>query len=152
VLGPAAKLGFTQQPSPARVGQAISPAVTVAVRDSAGSTITGDTSTVTLTLNGGNFAGGGNTVSAQAVNGVATFSNLVSSTAGSYTLTATDGALTSAVSNQFTIGGTIFYDFNKGAADFASAFALNDQGVAGGNKITWGGSSGLNDGDAGAAS
>ena len=74
-LGPAAKLAFLQQPSAATSGTNISPAVTVAVKDSAGSTLPGDTSMVTLTLNGGTFAGGGNTVSVPSVAGVATFSN-----------------------------------------------------------------------------
>ena len=62
--GPAAKLAFMQQPSPTSSGTPINPAVTVAVEDSAGSTLPGDTSTVTLTLSGGTFTGGGNTVSA----------------------------------------------------------------------------------------
>src|SRR5262249_11941821 len=61
------------------------PAVTVAVEDSFSNTVTGDTSAVTLTLSGGTFAGGGNMVTVNAVNGVATFSSLVINTAGSYT-------------------------------------------------------------------
>ncbi len=50
--------------------------VTVAVEDSAGTTLPGDDSTVTLTLSSGTFVGGGTTVTAQAVNGVATFRQL----------------------------------------------------------------------------
>src|SRR5262249_25255188 len=46
---------------------------------------------------------GSNTASAAASGGVATFSNLKIDTAGSYTLTATDGALSGATSNTFTI-------------------------------------------------
>ena len=38
-----------------------------------------------------------------AVNGVATFSNLVLNTAGTYTLKATDGALTGATSGNLTV-------------------------------------------------
>ena len=64
------------------------------MQDSANATVTIDSSAVTLTLNGGTFAGGGNTVTATAANGVATFSNLVIDAVGSYTLTASDGTLT----------------------------------------------------------
>jgi uncharacterized repeat protein (TIGR01451 family) len=100
----ATSLAFTQQPSDGEPGTALTPAVTVAVRDQYGNTFTGDsTSTVTLTLVGGSFAGGGTTVSAPVSSGVATFSNLVLGAAGSYTLTAADGSLTGANSNAFTI-------------------------------------------------
>ena len=54
----------------------MSPPVTVAVQDAGGNTVTGDTSTVTLTLSSGTFVGGGTTATAAAVNGVATFANL----------------------------------------------------------------------------
>src|SRR5207253_1504080 len=72
----ATSLAFTQQPPNGETGTALTPAVAVAVRDQFGNTVAGNTSTVTLTLNGGTFAGGGNTASAAAVNGVATFGNL----------------------------------------------------------------------------
>ena len=49
---------------------------------------------VTLTLNGGTFSTGGNTATASAVNGIATFSNLVINAVGFYTLTASDGGET----------------------------------------------------------
>jgi hypothetical protein len=62
----------------------------VAVEDANGRTVTTDSSTVTLTLSHGTFADGTTTVSAAAVNGVATFNNLVINAAGSYVLRATD--------------------------------------------------------------
>ena len=65
-------------------------AVTITGKDSNGNTVTSDTSTVTLTLQSGTFAGGSNTASAAAVNGIATFDSLVINTAGSYLLRATD--------------------------------------------------------------
>src|SRR5262249_8694015 len=102
----AAKLAFVQQPSNTSAGAAISPAVTVAVEDANGNTVAGDTSIVTLTLSSGTFAGGGTTVSAAAVNGVATFANLVINAAGTYTLAAGDGSLTGATSASFTISAT----------------------------------------------
>ncbi len=107
--------------------------------------MTGDTSTVTLTLSLGTFAGGGTTVTAQAVNGVATFNNLSIAGTGSYTLTATDGSLTSAVSNGFFIGTTAYVNFNSDATTFTSQFALNVSGVPGGSNLTWGAANGVKD-------
>src|SRR5262249_19918006 len=101
----AARVAFLQQPTGTTAGTAITPAVTVAVQDTFANNVTTDTSTETLTLSGGTLAGGGTTGSAPAVKGVATVSNLVISAAGSYTLIASDGALTSAPSNSFTITG-----------------------------------------------
>src|SRR5260370_7403198 len=77
-------------------------AVTVAIRDANGNVVTSDTSIVTLTLSSGTFAGGGNTATASAVNGVDTFGGLVVNTAGSYTLAASDGTLTGATSTSST--------------------------------------------------
>jgi hypothetical protein len=141
------KLGFTQQPSNAIVGAPIFPAVTVAVQDANGNTVTGDTSTVTLTLNGGTFAGGGNTVTAGAMNGVATFGNLVISATGTYTLTATDGTLTQATSNQFSVGaGTSLYnDFDAGSADFSSNFTVYPNGSGSSSSLGWAAGSGVQD-------
>ena len=101
-----AKLGFLQQPTQTTAGAAVSPAVTVAVESQSGSTITTDTSTVILTINQRVFfADGSTTEAAQAVNGVASFNNLVIDATGSYTLTASDGGLQHAQSNSFQYRG-----------------------------------------------
>ena len=104
-ISPAAarKLVFGQQPTNARAGVAISPAVTVKVEDAYGNVVTSNSSTVTLKLSSGTFASGSSTATATVSSGVATFSGLVIDTAGSYTLKATEGSLTSATSNSFTI-------------------------------------------------
>jgi hypothetical protein len=94
----ASKLVFTQSPTTATRGTAVSPVVKVSVEDQSGNVVTGDNSTVTVTLSSGTFAGGSNTATAQAVNGVATFNNLVFNTPGSVTLTASDGSLANATS------------------------------------------------------
>ncbi|MDB5320798.1 MAG: hypothetical protein JWN40_2429 [Phycisphaerales bacterium] len=99
----AVKLGFVQQPLGGSSGVAINPAVKVAVQDQNGATITGDGSTVTLTLASGTFANGLNSVSVQAVGGIATFDSLIFSTPGTYTLSASDAALTGATSNSFIV-------------------------------------------------
>jgi uncharacterized repeat protein (TIGR01451 family) len=99
----ASKVAFSQLPGRSLPGLAIAPAVTVVVQDQFGSTMTSDDSTVTLTLSGGTFAGGANTVSAPVVGGVATFSNLVIPVPGRYTLTAADGTLRAASSSPFYV-------------------------------------------------
>ncbi len=93
------------QPSNAVVGQPISPAITVAVVDAKGNTITtNNTQLVTLSIaSGPKDAQLLGTTTVRAVNGVADFTNLKLSLAGTYTLKATGGALTPDFSNVFTI-------------------------------------------------
>jgi hypothetical protein len=97
-------LVFTQQPTSAAPGAPISPAVTVTLENPFGSTITGDTSNINISLNSGPGSLGG-TDSATLANGVATFSNLTLSAGGSYTLDAGDATNNNitAVSNSFAI-------------------------------------------------
>jgi hypothetical protein len=102
-IGAASKLGYIQQPATVAANNPISPAVSVAVEDSNGNIITSNTSNVTVALTNSAGAVLGGTLTQAAVNGVATFSNLSVNTPGTYTLTATDGSLTSAVSSSFTI-------------------------------------------------
>jgi hypothetical protein len=100
-LPTAVKLAFSVQPSNALTQATITPAVQVLVEDSTGTVVTTATNPVTLALVGGTGLGGTLTVTPQ--NGVATFSDLSVSTAGSYTLSATSTGLTSATSTSFTI-------------------------------------------------
>jgi hypothetical protein len=97
-------LAFAQQPTTTAPGQAISPSVTVDVENLSGQLLTGDNSLVTLSVasgpNGGTLGG---TVSANAVNGVATFNNLTLSAAGNYSVLASDGSFASATSTGFTV-------------------------------------------------
>jgi hypothetical protein len=65
--------------------------------------VTGNTSQVSVALTAANGAILNGTKSVVASNGVATFSGLSIGKAGSYWLTASDGALNSAVSSSFTI-------------------------------------------------
>ena len=103
-VGAAANLAFGIQPSTTTAGSAISPAVTVLVRDAGGNTVTTDTSSVTIA--GTSFTS--STVTVAAVAGVATFTNLKPIVAGSQTLTASDGALTGASSTAFTVNSAAF--------------------------------------------
>ena len=76
----------------------------MAVEDAFGNVVTGNTSTVLIGVASGpgGIASGSN-ASAAAVSGVATFSNLVLTTSGSYTFAATDTGLTGATSGTISI-------------------------------------------------
>jgi Ca2+-binding RTX toxin-like protein len=87
--GAPATLAFTTQPTGGSVGAAV-PALAVTIKDLYGNRVTTDQSNVKLSV-----ASGPGTLSgtvAAAVNGVATFTNLVFSIAGTYTLAAADHA------------------------------------------------------------
>ncbi len=100
--GSAAQLAFSQQPTTVIVGTAITPAITVDIEDASGGIVTSDDSAVTLSVaSGGGSLGGTLTVNAQ--DGVATFSNITITTEGSESIKATDGSLTSVTSNVFTV-------------------------------------------------
>jgi hypothetical protein len=95
VPGAATQLVFTQQPTDVTAGAAISPAVTVTVRDASGNTVTGYTTAVGLAIGanpgGGTLTGGG---AVTPTNGVATFPALqIDKTGSGYTLVATSGGL-----------------------------------------------------------
>jgi protocatechuate 3,4-dioxygenase beta subunit len=94
----AAALGFSVQPSNANVGQPITPAVQVEVRDQFGNRVTGATNDVTVSLGTnptGATLGGTTTVAASA--GAASFSTLTVDRAGTgYTLAAQATGLTNA--------------------------------------------------------
>jgi uncharacterized repeat protein (TIGR03806 family) len=105
----ATRLAFSQQPTSASAGSAISPAVKVTVQDAGGATVTGSSAAVTLAI-GSNPAGGtlAGTLTANAVNGVATFANLSINNPGTgYTLTAAASGLSGATSAAFNILATV---------------------------------------------
>jgi hypothetical protein len=107
--GAASKLAFTVQPSNTAAGSPISPAVQVTVQDSSGNTVTTATNSITVAI-GTNPSGGtlSGTTTVNAVNGVATFSNLSIDKAGNgYTLTASSSGLTGATSAAFNITALI---------------------------------------------
>ena len=103
--GPATRVAFTRQPSDGTGGVSLASQPQVAVQDAWGNTVTTDTSTVTLALtapDGATLTCSGGT-SKTTTAGSATFSNCKVDRPGDYTLTATDGLLTSSVSDSFTI-------------------------------------------------
>lgn len=94
---------FTQQPSSSLAGQPIAPPVVVTVVDGNGEVLTSVSGPVTIALQGEGTLYGTTTVNA--VDGVATFSDLIVNPAGTYTLLATAADKPSAVSDPFTVRG-----------------------------------------------
>jgi len=119
----ASKLAYTQTPTTGTAGAALAPTVKVSVENPSGSVITTDNSQVTLTIAGGVFAGGATTTTVQAVNGIATFSNLIIDGVGAYILIASDGSYAGASSALITV--------NPGAAKQVAFTELPASGVAG---------------------
>ncbi|HEX4492879.1 MAG TPA: hypothetical protein VH914_16860, partial [Acidimicrobiia bacterium] len=142
-VGAASTLAFTTQPAGATGGTAFTSQPVVAVQDLGGNTITSDTSNVTLALT----SAGGATLSCTtnpnaAVAGVATFAGCAIDLAGTYTLTATDGSLTSAVSASITnaVGAASQLTFTTQPVGAAGGAAFATQPVvtvqdAGGNTV-----------------
>jgi hypothetical protein len=102
------KLAFIQNPSNAAAGDTIAPPVTVEVEDANGNYQTSATDSVALSLASSSTGTGtlSGTTTEAAVGGLATFSNLSVSAAGSYPLTATDttnAGTTAATSSTFTV-------------------------------------------------
>ncbi len=98
--GAAATLVISQQPIGAGAGQSLGTTI-VEVEDGHGNIVTGDSSTVNIAASGGASLIG--TTSAQAVAGVATFTGLAIGKVGTYTLTLSDGSLTSANTSSFAV-------------------------------------------------
>jgi hypothetical protein len=99
---PPVKLAFSSQPTTTAAGTAFG--VTVVVQDLNGATVPSSTASVALTLNNANGATLGGTTTVSAVNGVATFTGLTITKAGTgYTLSASSSPLTAATSDAFGI-------------------------------------------------
>ncbi len=116
----AAQLAFSGQPSGGTAGVALVPAVAVAIQDAFGNVVPGATNAVTVAL-GTNPAGGtlSGATTANAVNGVASFSGLaINKTGSGYTLVASSSPLASATSVAFAIasGPVASVWVNPGAA------------------------------------
>jgi signal peptidase I len=104
-VGPAVQLGFTTSPSDSTVNTSFGTQPKVTVEDAGGNTVTTSGPSVTLVITPP--AGGAVLTCTQNPKstslGVASFSTCRINMAGTYTLTATSGSLTAAVSNSLTI-------------------------------------------------
>ena len=102
-VGTPSQLVFTTEPSPAATGgTAFTTEPAVTVEDAGGNTVTTDSSTVTLTANGG--AGVITGCSQTETDGVVAFSGCSINTDGTYTITAADSTLTTASSGSIVVG------------------------------------------------
>jgi hypothetical protein len=100
---PAARLVVEQSPASAVAGTVLREVV-VDLQSAMKTLAAADDSAVTLTIaSGPTGASIGGVTTVQAVNGIATFTDLTLATAGHYTLLASDGSLTTAVTKAFTI-------------------------------------------------
>ncbi len=120
--GGVASLAFVSQPADARAGTTLSPAPRVRVSDVYGNRVSG--STITLTLTGGGTLAGSVTMASDS-EGVATFADLMMDRAGSHTLVASSGTV-STTSAAFTI---------TPAAPAALAFAVEPSDAVAGTAI-----------------
>ena len=101
-LAPPTQLGLTTQPGGALTGSLLTPQPVVQLRDANNGVVAGATNPVTVTLNG---AGGtlSGTTTVNAVNGIASFSDLRISGVGTYTLSFTSGTLSPITSGNIGI-------------------------------------------------
>lgn len=98
----ATQLAILTQPAGAVTGVALTTQPVIQIKDANGNLVTGSTAAVTVAVNSGTPSLSG-TLTVNAVNGVATFTNLVLTGTGSVSLVFTSSGLTSAVSNSFTV-------------------------------------------------
>lgn len=101
------RLAFVTDPTTVQAGGTIAPPVQVAARDSVDHLVPGFTGAITLAI-GANPSGGAlaGTRTVDAVNGVATFSDLsIDKEGAGYTLTASSGSLAGATSAAFNVLG-----------------------------------------------
>jgi DNA-binding beta-propeller fold protein YncE len=134
---PAFQLAFSQQPSPTVVGTDITPAVTVEIQDEFGNVLGNATNSVTLSL-GTNPSGAtlSGTVTVDAVEGVAVFSNLKIDKIGTYKLSANSGSLIEADSSSFDITGAVPSKIQVETAADGSGTVVPAQNVRSGFSIT----------------
>jgi hypothetical protein len=102
---PSSQLAFTTSPTDSYTATAFYTQPVVAVEDSTGAVVATDASTITLTITtpaGAALSCTGGTAKAAAA-GVSSFAGCAITTAGTYTLTASDGSLTAAVSTSFKV-------------------------------------------------
>jgi len=144
-VGPAAKLGFFQQPSNTVAGVAINPPVIVEVRDAGGNRVTSASNSIAIAI-GTNPSSGtlSGTTPVTAISGRATFSDLsIDKIGNGYTLLASSTGLTFATSSTFNItaGGATKLAFfvqppssTAGGATMTPAVQVEVQD-AGGNRV-----------------
>ncbi|KKO20531.1 MAG: hypothetical protein BROFUL_00753, partial [Candidatus Brocadia fulgida] len=105
--GAVASVAFVQQPADAVAGAAISPAITVQLKDALGNNVSAGGVSVAMAMTTGTGVLSGTTPQATDGGGLATFNDLSVNLTGSKNLTASSAGLTSAVSDAFTISAGV---------------------------------------------
>ncbi len=127
--GPATNLVISTSPVGGAAGLPFTTQPVVEVLNAAGNPVTTDLSPVSFTVSGGS----GVTVTGcdgNEVNGIVTFTGCTIATPGTYTLTAVDGALTSAPSASFTVTSAAYHlAFTTQPVGAASGATLSTQPV-----------------------
>ena len=139
LIDPALQLAFTSQPGNA-LADSLLPALTVAVQDAAGNTAPDAVNAVTITA----LPTTGNPLlldTMNAVNGVATFANLLITTPGSYTLQASATGLTGATSDAFTIlpAPLAILSFTPAGGGTNTLVTISGTGFTGATAVAFGG-------------
>ncbi|HEY2804608.1 MAG TPA: hypothetical protein VGI92_02000 [Gemmatimonadales bacterium] len=121
-----AKLEFQVQPADAQSGVSIAPSIQVAIVDAGGAVVTAATNRVTLGIAASSGASLSGDRSADAVGGIATFTNLdLDGKAGAYALIATSDNLSDATSTAFTLApgplSRLVFDSFPGGASTGAA-------------------------------
>ena len=127
---PAQVLAFVVQPSNAVAATAISPAISVSVRDSVGNLVTGATTSATIAITAGTGTAGAvlsGTLTQVVLGGTATFDNLRIDKSGTYTLTASVSSTASATSSSFGV---------RAGTATKLAIAVQPSSVVAGSSIT----------------
>lgn len=114
--GVATKLAFIVHPANTASGSTISPSITITAQDASSNNVTSWATDIVIAIDAGNNPGSGTlsgTLTKTPASGVSTFNDLSINYYGTgYKLTATSGALTTALSNSFNITATAFtYDW-----------------------------------------
>ena len=126
-FSPASAVAVTTQPVGNTSGSALATQPVVRIVDAAGNTITTSTASVTVTASGGTLGG---TTTVSAVAGIATFTDLTHTTAGTNTLTfasTSPTTLTSVTSASFTTAAAVAASCAQGGV-----CALGETGPGGG--------------------
>ncbi|HUZ41829.1 MAG TPA: type II secretion system protein, partial [Acidimicrobiales bacterium] len=107
IVGAATQLVYIEQPGSSSINSPLTPEPVVAIEDASGNIVTTDLSPVTLVITPGTGTSGAHlsaSCSGTEFYGVVTFSSCMIDTAGAgYTLSASDGTLTTATSSAFTV-------------------------------------------------
>jgi hypothetical protein len=100
----ATKLVIIDTPDSGTAGQALG-SLEIAVEDQFGNIVTSNTSTLTVTIStGAGIFANSATTKVAAVNGIATFTNLILAKKGTYTLKVSDGSLTAVTTRSIAVG------------------------------------------------